>query len=158
MRRLKWVALVLVAIAAVIGGAGCAGDDDDGSAANADTTATAEGGGSATSTTATENDADEMEGEGSGTPAVESPAADLRLTLGRLLGEHAMLAMLATQKGFAGDADFKAIGAALDENSVDLSEAIASGAAVLRALALVMHRPANAIAWLPTAWMLGAAR
>ena len=50
--------------------------------------------------------------------SVTSPAADLRITLDRLLGEHALLAMLATQKGFSGDKDFKAIAVALDENSV----------------------------------------
>jgi hypothetical protein len=50
----------------------------------------------------------------------------LRVTLDRLLAEHAALAMFATQKGFAGDADFDAIAAELDRNSVELSEAIAS--------------------------------
>jgi hypothetical protein len=57
---------------------------------------------------------------------VASPAADLRATLDTLLDEHALLAMLATQKGYGGEADFEAIGAALDENSVELSEAIGS--------------------------------
>ncbi len=53
-------------------------------------------------------------------------ASDLRVTLDRLLGEHAVLAMLATQKGYSGASDFEAIAAALDENSVELSEAIGS--------------------------------
>jgi hypothetical protein len=53
-------------------------------------------------------------------------ASDLRVTLDRLLGEHAILAMLATQKGLNGDADFEAIAAALDANSVDIAEAIGS--------------------------------
>lgn len=57
---------------------------------------------------------------------VASPAADLRTTLDTLFGEHALLAMLATQKGYGGEADFEAIGAALDENSVELSQAIGS--------------------------------
>ena len=61
-----------------------------------------------------------------GDGAADSPAADLRVTLGRLLGEHAALAMTATQKGFAGKEDFEQIGAALDANAVDLSDAIAS--------------------------------
>jgi hypothetical protein len=63
---------------------------------------------------------------GSGSAGVTSPAADLRVTLDRLLGEHALLAMFATQKGFSGDPDFEPIAAALDANSVDLSEAIAT--------------------------------
>jgi hypothetical protein len=58
--------------------------------------------------------------------ATVSPAADLRITLDRLMGEHAMLAQFATQKGLRGDKDFEAIAGALDENSVELSEAIGS--------------------------------
>ena len=58
-------------------------------------------------------------------PATMS-AADLRVTLDRLLGEHAILAMLATQKGLNGDADFEAIAGALDQNGVELSQAIGS--------------------------------
>jgi hypothetical protein len=53
-------------------------------------------------------------------------AADLRVTLGRLLGEHAKLAINATRKGYDGDKDFGAAGAALDRNSVELSNAIGS--------------------------------
>ena len=54
-----------------------------------------------------------------------SAAADLRVTLD-LLGEHALLAVAATQKGFDGAADFEAAAAALDANSVELAEAIGS--------------------------------
>ena len=57
--------------------------------------------------------------------ATES-ASDLRVTLGRLLGEHAILAMTATQKGVTGKKDFKAIAAALDRNSVELANTIGS--------------------------------
>jgi hypothetical protein len=53
-------------------------------------------------------------------------ASDLRATLGKLLGEHALLAQFATQKGLKAEPDFAAIGAALDANAVDLSEAIGS--------------------------------
>ena len=53
-------------------------------------------------------------------------AADLRVALGRLLGEHAYLAMLATQKGYSGAADFADIAKALDANSADVGAAIAS--------------------------------
>jgi len=55
---------------------------------------------------------------------VASPAADLRVTLDRLLGEHAYLAIAATQKGLDGAKDFEAAAAALDANSVELSEAM----------------------------------
>jgi phage terminase small subunit len=55
-----------------------------------------------------------------------SAASDLRVTLNRLLGEHAILAMLATQKGYSGAPDFEAIAGALDQNSVEISEAIGS--------------------------------
>src|SRR4249919_1624388 len=53
-------------------------------------------------------------------------AADLRATLGKLMGEHALLAQFATQKGLKAEPDFAATGAALDANAVDLSEAIGS--------------------------------
>ena len=48
------------------------------------------------------------------------------MTLDRLLGEHAMLAMFATQKGLKGEDDFEAIAGALDANSRDLADAIGS--------------------------------
>jgi hypothetical protein len=53
-----------------------------------------------------------------------SAAADLRVTLTSLLGEHALLAVAATQKGLDGADDFEAAAAALDANSVELAEAI----------------------------------
>ena len=55
-----------------------------------------------------------------------SPAADLRVTLDRLLGEHAVLAMNATNSGVTGSKSFPAAAKALDRNSVELSKAIAS--------------------------------
>ncbi len=55
-----------------------------------------------------------------------SPAANLRITLDRLLAEHALLAIEATQRGLQGGKDFPALGRALDRNSVELSQAIAS--------------------------------
>jgi hypothetical protein len=58
--------------------------------------------------------------------ATASPAADLRVTLNTLLGEHALLAIAASQKGLDGDPDFEAAAAALDANGVELSEAIGS--------------------------------
>ncbi|HEV3408062.1 MAG TPA: hypothetical protein VG079_05180 [Gaiellaceae bacterium] len=62
----------------------------------------------------------------SGAPSPKTPAADLRVTLDRLLGEHAHLAIAATQKGYAGQRDFKQVAAALDRNSVELADAIGS--------------------------------
>ena len=55
-----------------------------------------------------------------------SPAADLRVTLDRLLGEHAALAMNATNLGYSGSKSFPAAAKSLDRNSVALSKAIAS--------------------------------
>jgi hypothetical protein len=59
-------------------------------------------------------------------PAVTSPGVDLQVTLDQLLGEHALLAVSATQKGFDGSPDFAAVAAQLDANSVALSKAIGS--------------------------------
>jgi hypothetical protein len=53
-------------------------------------------------------------------------AADLRVTLDRLLGEHAVLAMNATNLGVTGSKAFPAAAKALDRNSVALSQAIGS--------------------------------
>ena len=53
-------------------------------------------------------------------------AADLRVTLDRLLGEHAQLAIIATRKGYDGARDFKTAATVLDKNSIDLAGAIGS--------------------------------
>ena len=53
-------------------------------------------------------------------------AADLRVTLDNLFGEHAVLAMNATNAGVAGSKRFPAAAKALDNNSVALSKAIGS--------------------------------
>ena len=52
--------------------------------------------------------------------------SDLRNTLNRLLGEHAVLAMNATNLGVSGSKSFPAAAKALDRNSVELSQAIGS--------------------------------
>lgn len=57
---------------------------------------------------------------------VSGPASDLRVTLDRLLGEHAALAMNATNLGYSGSKSFPAAAKSLDRNSVELSKAIAS--------------------------------
>jgi hypothetical protein len=53
-------------------------------------------------------------------------AADLRVTLDNLFGEHAVLAMNATNAGITGSKSFPAAAKTLDNNSVSLSKAIAS--------------------------------
>ena len=53
-------------------------------------------------------------------------AADLRVTLDRLLGEHAVLAMNATNLGVTSSKAFPAAAKALDRNSVEISQAIGS--------------------------------
>ena len=54
----------------------------------------------------------------------QTPAADLRVRLDRLLSEHAALAIEATRRGLRGDSDFKAVAASLDRNSVALANTI----------------------------------
>src|SRR3954471_19898561 len=53
-------------------------------------------------------------------------AGDLRVTLDNLLGEHALLAIWATQAGYSGAKSFPALAAQLDKNSVAISKAIGS--------------------------------
>ena len=56
----------------------------------------------------------------------ENKAADTRVVLTRLLGEHALLAANATVKGLSGAPDFGASAEALDANSVELGKVIGS--------------------------------
>ena len=60
------------------------------------------------------------------TGAMAPAASDLRSALGKLLGEHAALAMNATNLGVTGSKSFPAAAKALDRNSVELSQAIGS--------------------------------
>jgi hypothetical protein len=53
-------------------------------------------------------------------------AVQLRIALNQLLGEHAILAIQATQRGLVGGKDFNAVAKALDQNSVAISKAIGS--------------------------------
>ena len=108
MRAMRMLVLALLAAISVVAFAGC-GDDTSTTAGGAESTTTGHMG---------------MTTEAAA--GVTSPAADLRVTLDELLGEHALLAMFATQKGYDGAPDFEAIADALDENGVDLSEAIGS--------------------------------
>ncbi len=108
MKRTIHLLALLAVVAFTAIAAGCGGNEETSGAA----------GGSGSTM--------EMDGGATGASGVTSPAADLRVTLDRLLGEHAILAMLATQKGFDGEKDFEAIAAALDRNSVELADAIGS--------------------------------
>jgi hypothetical protein len=108
--RILFALLAVVASALVL--AACGGDEDD---TAADGPAPAQMGSTGMS--------DDMD---MGTANTASPAADLRVTLDTLLGEHALLAIAASQKGLDGDPDFEAAAAALDANSVEVSEAIGS--------------------------------
>ena len=60
------------------------------------------------------------------TKAAPMTAADLRVALDNLFGEHAVLAMNATNAGITGSKSFPAAAKTLDNNSVALSKAIAS--------------------------------
>ncbi|MBD0347931.1 MAG: hypothetical protein ICV59_02145 [Thermoleophilia bacterium] len=57
---------------------------------------------------------------------MQTSAADLRVALNRLFGEHALLAIAATQSGYSGGKDFPALARALDRNSIELANAIGS--------------------------------
>lgn len=59
-------------------------------------------------------------------PTVETEAVELRATLDYLLSEHAFLAAEAMKKGADGADDFDYVVGALDENTAELSETIAS--------------------------------
>jgi hypothetical protein len=107
--RAHFTVIALIVLGVATGLAACGGDDDSCAPAPAAQTMT----GHAMSA-------------GASTGSVTSAAADLRVTLDTLLGEHALLAIAATQKGYDGDPDFEAAAAALDANSVDVANAIGS--------------------------------
>jgi hypothetical protein len=107
MRLRTLLALLAVGACAALGLAACGGEDDDNAS---DELAAAQ--------TTTADDMAMADAHAT------SAAADLRVTLTSLLGEHALLAVAATQKGLDGADDFEAAAAALDANSVELAEAI----------------------------------
>src|SRR3954453_11891778 len=111
IRCSKLAMVAACAVAASTMGAGCGGSS--GAAASSGMSGASSGGMSGMST-------------GSSAGVVTSPAADLQVTLDQLLGEHALLAVSATQKGYDGSPDFTAVAKQLDANSVALSKAIAS--------------------------------
>lgn len=59
-------------------------------------------------------------------PTVSTPGSELRSTLANLLSEHAYLAVETMRNGAKGSADFEASANALNNNTADLSKAIAS--------------------------------
>ncbi|MBP3952891.1 copper amine oxidase [Bacillus suaedae] len=61
-----------------------------------------------------------------GSVSVSTPASDLRATLDQYLSEHAFLAIYTMQKGVDGAEDFDEIAVALNQNTEDLSVAVAS--------------------------------
>ncbi|MBM7581057.1 copper amine oxidase [Jeotgalibacillus terrae] len=70
--------------------------------------------------------ADDHGNHGGDSPSVETPASDLRTTLGHYLSEHAFLAIEAMRRGADGTEDFDAAVNALNANTEDLTGAIAS--------------------------------
>jgi predicted small secreted protein len=109
--RLRILLVLLAVVASALVLAACGGGKDDTAAAD----------GPAPAQTGSTGMSDDMD---MGTPDTAGPAADLRVTLDTLLGEHALLAIAASQKGLDGDPDFEAAAAALDANSVEVSQAI----------------------------------
>jgi hypothetical protein len=108
VRHTKPVLMLAIAGVLALGSGACGGNDDE-AAADRPMAATETAGRMS-----------------SAAPSSATPAADLRVTLDRLFGEHALLAIAATQKGYAGDADFPHVATALDRNSVQLADAIGS--------------------------------
>ena len=108
------------ALAAVLGSAaliaaGCGDDGDSGSSSSS---------GSDDTTSESADEGDSMEAA-SDSP-ISSPGTDLRVTLDRLLAEHASLAWLALTKTIAGEKDAAAVVTQLQGNTDDLSAAVGS--------------------------------
>ena len=106
--RAHFAVIALIVLGVAGGLAACGGDDDDAAAP------------------ATQTMTGHAMSAGMSADGAISAAADLRVTLDTLLGEHALLAIAATQKGYDGDPDFEAAAAALDANSVEVADAIGS--------------------------------
>ena len=108
-------------MAAVLGSAaliaaGCGDDGDSGSSSNS-------GSDDTTSESASDDSTTEPASDSS---PISSPGVDLRVTLDRLLAEHAALALVALNKTIAGEKDAGAVVTALQGNTDDLSAAIGS--------------------------------
>lgn len=144
MRVERSLVSVGLTLALALSGFACGDDEPEGGTATASTTATdrpgegddSEGGFSAAYSEIRKAYAHMyMTGDGLATAIdtqknlpgeVKTQAADLRVTLDRLFGEHALLAAFVMQKGFDGAPDFEAAATALDQNSHELADAIGS--------------------------------
>ena len=111
-RRARGIQALALVTALGLGLAACGGDDDD---TEATEQPTGDDDGDTTTTVA----------EASEAPDPNAPASELRAGLTSLLQEHVYLAGIATGTALAGG-ELADPAAALDENSVALSEAIAS--------------------------------
>ncbi len=96
--------------------AGCGDDGESGSSSS----------GSGDTTSESSDSDDESSAETTSASPISSPGVDLRVTLDRLLAEHAALALVALNKTIAGEADAGATVSALGANTDDLSAAIGS--------------------------------
>ncbi len=111
-KRAAAVAAVLASAALIA--AGC-GDDGDSNSSSSDSTKDDSSMSTDESTTETTSDS-----------PISSPGTDLRVTMDRLLAEHASLAWLALTKTIAGEKDAGAVVTQLQGNTDDLSAAIGS--------------------------------
>jgi hypothetical protein len=121
LRRRSLGVVATLALTAAIG-AGCGGSD---SATTATTAPAAGSTGTATTMPATTMEEMTTTADASG-KAGFNDAVDLRVTLNRLLGEHMLIAVDATQTALLGGKSFDAKGAELQANTDDLAAAIGS--------------------------------
>ncbi len=99
---------------------GC-GDDGDSSSSSS------EGSGDTSAETTTDDEGSDSEATaGASDSPISSPGVDLRVTLDRLLAEHAALAYLGLTKTIAGEPDAQAVVTQLQGNTDDLAEAVGS--------------------------------
>ena len=142
MNKKRWMRFATAGMAFALVGAACGASEDDAATSAEDTTATS----SADSETGSRGyesaytqvreayhhmyeTADVLAGaiaKQKGFAEEKNAASDTRQTLNRLLGEHALLASVATTKALGGAPDTGAAVAALDENSADLGDVIGS--------------------------------
>jgi hypothetical protein len=115
-RYRRTAALLAVTGSALLIAAGCGSDSDSSSSSDSKDT----------KTTSTMSDSSSSDSMTASDTTISSPGVDLRLTLDRLLGEHAALALVALDKTIAGEQDAQATVDALGANTDDLAAAIGS--------------------------------
>ena len=116
-KRVAGTAAVLASAALVAVGCGDDGDSNEGSSGSSGKDDTA---------MSSDSDTDDGADASASNSATSSPGVDLRVTLDRLLAEHASLAWLALTKTIAGEKDAAATVTALQGNTDDLAEAVGS--------------------------------